>query len=129
MKPPILFTVMASTSGKTNSAREPILTVRLTGNATVDWVVDTGFTGALMLRREIIESSNVPIIGKETFQLVSGRSIVASLALIEIDWLGKHQIVRAVISEDSDALIGTELLDGSRLVLDYLTNQVTLTQD
>jgi clan AA aspartic protease len=115
---------MASTSGKITSAREPIL-VRLAGDVTVECVVDTGFTGAMMLPREIIERSGVPIIGKEIFQLVSGRSIVASLALIEIDWLGKQQLVRAVISEGSDALIGAELLDGSRLLVDYIADQVT----
>ena len=68
MKLPILFTAMASTSGKINTAREPILTVRLATDVTFPCVVDTGFTGALMLPREIIERSNVPIIGKETFQ-------------------------------------------------------------
>lgn len=120
---------MASTSGKITSAREPILTVRLAGDLTVECVVDTGFTGAMMLPREIIERSSIPIIGKETFQLVSGRSIVASLALIEIDWLSHQQLARAVISEGSDSLIGAELLDGSRLVVNYITDQVTLTTD
>jgi len=69
MKPPTLFTAIASTSGKINSAREPILAVHLAGDVTVGCVVDTGFTGAMMLPREIIERSSVPIIGKETFQL------------------------------------------------------------
>lgn len=120
---------MASTSGKITFAREPILTVRLAGDVTVECVVDTGFSGAMMLPREIIERSSIPIIGKETFQLVSGRSIIASLALIEIDWLGKQQLVRVVISDGSDALIGAELLDGNRLVVDYITDQVTLTTE
>jgi len=129
MKLPILFTAMASTSGKITSAREPILTVRLASDVTVQCVVDTGFTGALMLPREIIERSSVPIIGKQTFQLVSGRSIIASVALVEIDWLGQQQLVRAVISDGSDALIGAELLDGNRLVVDYISDQVTLTTE
>lgn len=120
---------MASTSGKITSAREPILAIRLAGDVTVQCVVDTGFTGALMLPREIIERSSVPIIGKETFQLVSGRSIVASLALVEIDWMGQQQLVRALISDGSDALIGAELLDGNRLVVDYISDQVTLTNE
>jgi len=129
MRLPILFTAMASTSGKITSAREPILTVRLASDVTVQCVVDTGFTGALMLPREIIERSSVPIIGKQTFQLVSGRSIIASVALVEIDWLGQQQLVRAVISDGSDALIGAELLDGNRLVVDYISDQVTLTTE
>jgi clan AA aspartic protease len=120
---------MASTSGKINSAREPILTVHLANDVTVPGVVDTGFTGALMLPREIIERSNDPIIGRETFQLVSGRFIVASLALIQIDWLGQQRLVRVVISDGSDALIGAELLDGNRLIVDYVRDEVTLTTE
>ena len=120
---------MATESGRITSAREPILTIRVADDVTVECVVDTGFTGALMLPREIIERSSVPIIGKETFQLVSGRFIVASLALVEIDWLGQPRIVRVVISDGVDALIGAELLDGNCLTVDYIRNQVTLTTD
>ena len=99
-------------TGRINSAREPIPTIRLADDGTVECVVDTGFTGALMLPREIIERSSVPIIGKETFQLISGRFIVA-----------------AVISDGVDALIGAELLDGNRLLIDYVRDEVTLTTD
>lgn len=125
----ILFTAMATESGRINSAREPILTIRLADDVTVECVVDTGFTGALMLPREIIERSSVPIIGKETFQLVSGRFIVASLALVEIDLLAQRRIVRAVISDGVDALIGAELMDGNRLLIDYVRDEVTLATD
>jgi predicted aspartyl protease len=120
---------MATESGRINSAREPILTIRLADDVTVECVVDTGFTGALMLPREIIERSSVPIIGKETFQLVSGRFIVASLALVEIDLLAQRRIVRAVISDGVDALIGAELMDGNRLLIDYVRDEVTLATD
>jgi len=60
---------MATESGRITSAREPILTIRLADDVTVECVVDTGFTGALMLPREIIERSSVPIIGKKRFNL------------------------------------------------------------
>ena len=120
---------MATESGLITSVREPILTIRLADDMTVECVVDIGFSGALMLPREIIDRSSVPIIGKETFQLVSGRFIVAGLALVEIDWLGQRRIARAVISDGVDALIGAELLDGNRLVVDYIRDQVMLTTD
>ncbi|HEY8205539.1 MAG TPA: hypothetical protein VIF81_12480 [Pyrinomonadaceae bacterium] len=117
---------MSTESGRITSAREPILTVRLIDNGTVECVVDTGFTGALMLPRQIIERAGASVIGKETFQLVSGHIIVASLALVEIDWLGERRFVRALLSDNSDALIGSELLDGNRLVIDYNLDEVTL---
>ena len=118
---------MATEIGSINRNREPVIAVRISENIAVDCVVDTGFSGALMLPNEIIGRSKIRLIGKERFQLVSGNSIIASLALLEVDWLGQKRLVRVVISEGSDALIGAELLDRSRLVIDYLTDQVTLT--
>lgn len=120
---------MATEFGSINFAREPILPVRLADDVLVECIVDTGFSGALMLPREIIERLSISIIGKETFELVSGQFIVASLALIEIDWLNERRPVRVVISDGSDLLIGNELLDGNRLIIDYILNRVMWTND
>ncbi|MGZ8842422.1 MAG: hypothetical protein ACXW18_02090 [Pyrinomonadaceae bacterium] len=120
---------MATEFGSITFAREPILPVHLADDVIVECVVDTGFSGALMLPREIIERLSIPIVGKETFELVSGQFIVASLALVEIDRLGRRRPVRVVISDGSDLLIVNELLDGNRRISDYVLNRVTLTND
>lgn len=117
---------MATETGSVNQSREPIIPIRLSEALSIDCVVDTGFSGALMLPQRIVESLGVPIIGKETFQLVFGNSIVASLALVEIGWLGQQRLVRVIVSKGSDALIGAELLDRNRLVIDYMIDRVTL---
>jgi len=120
---------MAVESGRITSIREPVLPVRLANTVTVECVVDTGFSGALMLPRNIVSDLNIPFVGKETFELVSGHFFTASLALAEIDWLDQRRPVRIVISEGSDLLIGTEMLDGNRLVIDFINDQVMLTND
>ena len=120
---------MAIESGRITHIREAVLPVRLAENLTVDCIVDTGFSGALMLPRDIVSGLSIPLLGRETFELVSGQFFTANLALAQIDWLGQKRPLRIVISEGSDALIGTEMLDGNRLVIDYINNRVTLTND
>jgi clan AA aspartic protease len=120
---------MATEIGSITHSREPIIPLRLSNDLVVECVVDTGFSGGLMLPAETLGRLGIPIIGKETFELVSGQFLVASLALMEIQWLGERRLVRVVVSEGYDSLIGTELLDGNRLVINYVENTVTLTDE
>ena len=120
---------MATETGSITTTREPIIPVRLSENVSIDCLIDTGFSGGLMLPAGTLTSLRVPIIGQERFELVSGSFIVASVALAEISWLGGRQWVRVIVSEANDALVGAELLDGNRLVIDYRANTVTLTNE
>lgn len=120
---------MATEIGSITHAREPVIPLRLSNDLIVECVVDTGFSAGLMLPAETLGRLGIPIIGKETFELVSGQFLVASLALMEIQWLGERRTVRVVVSEGYDSLIGTELLDGNRLVINYVANTVILTDE
>lgn len=120
---------MATEIGSITHTREPVIPLRLSNDLVVECVVDTGFSGGLMLPAEMLGRLGIPIIGKETFELVSGQFLVASLALREIQWLGERRSVRVVVSEGYDSLIGTELLDGNRLVINYVANTVTLADE
>ena len=120
---------MATETGNVNETREPILTIRLPDGSTIDCVVDTGFSGGLMVPAETLATSGISVIGQQTFELVSGRLMVAALALMSIDWLGEQRWVWVIASEAKDALIGAELLDPNRLVVDYAKNTVTLSSD
>jgi hypothetical protein len=48
---------------------------------------------------------------------------------IKIQWLGSSHIVDVIVSESDDFLIGTELLDGARLTIDFMDNTVTITDE
>jgi predicted aspartyl protease len=62
----------------------------------------------------------VPSIG------VGGLRAVADIAELEIEWLDKKRAVEVIISDGEDSLLGTELLDGTRLVVDYINYTVTV---
>lgn len=115
---------MAEESGKVTAAREAVLRLRLSAGETVECLVDTGFTGALVLPQELVTRLNLPIVGREVFEMVGGRRFVAGVALAEVEWLGRRATFRVIVSEDT--LLGTEMLDGCRLVTDYAAHTVTV---
>src|SRR5882762_3699128 len=110
---------MALESGRVDSYREALVLVRLLDGAAIERIVDTGFDGGLMLPRAFVSQTRIPIIGELTFEMVGGAKMSAEIGLTEIDWLGRLRQVEVIVSEGDDALIGTELLIATTLVIDY----------
>jgi len=115
---------MAEESGKVTAAREAVLRLRLAAGETVECLIDTGFTGALVLPQELVARLKLPIVGCEVFEMVGGRRFVAGVALAEVEWLGRKTTFRVIVSEDT--LLGTEMLDGCRLVIGYAAHTITV---
>lgn len=115
---------MAAEIGRVTAAREALLRLRLTAGETVECLVDTGFTGALVLPQSLVTRLGLPIVGREVFEMVGGQRFVAGVALAEIEWLGATRTVRVIISADS--LLGTELLAGTQLTIDYVGHTVSI---
>ncbi|MFL6211704.1 MAG: clan AA aspartic protease [Pyrinomonadaceae bacterium] len=115
---------MAEETGRVTAAREALLRLCPTAGETAECLVDTGFTGALVLPQSLVARLNLPIVGREVFEMVGGQQFVAGVALAEIEWLGAPRTVRVIISEDT--LLGTELLDGTRLTIDYIGHTVSI---
>lgn len=118
---------MAEESGSVTAAREAVLRLRLAAGETVECLVDTGFSGALVLPQALVARLNLPIVGREVFEMIGGRRFVAGMALAEVEWLGRRRTFRVIISEDT--LLGTEMLDGCRLVIDYTAHTVTVSDE
>ena len=117
---------MALESGRVNSYREALVLIRFRDRAATECIVDTGFDGGLMLPRAFLLQIHTPIIGELTFEMVGGTTMSAEVGLIEIDWLGSLRQVEVIISEGNDALVGTELLIATTLVIDYRSNSLAI---
>jgi predicted aspartyl protease len=52
--------------------------------------------------------------------------MIGQVALAKIEWLDEEREVEVVISDGYDALIGTELLIGTMLNINYITRVVTI---
>ena len=119
---------MASVAGRVNDYLEALAPVRFVSGREVECVVDTGFTGALVLPMARIVALGLPIFGRENrLQMVGGEETSAELALAQIEWLGEVKSV-VVIAKD-DYLIGTQLLDDARLVVDYRARTLAISRE
>lgn len=75
---------MAEETGSVTSAREAILRLRLTAGEAVECLVDTGFTGALVLPQSMVARLGIPIVGREVFGSVA-KNILATISCVEED--------------------------------------------
>lgn len=121
---------MPSVAGRVNERLEPLVTVRLVGGPAgwteVECVVDTGFVGAhLVLPREVIDSLGLVVTGFEEVETVGGATVRADIAIGQAEWLGEVRSVSIIIIADS-RLVGSHLLDGARLTVDYGLRTVSI---
>lgn len=117
---------MAHESGSVNSSREALIEVRLSSGEAIECVVDTGFDGGLMLPRAFADHLQFPIIGRLAFEMVGGARLFAPVGLANIEWLDEVRQIEIIVSDGSDALIGTELLQKTMLMIDYVSGRVTI---
>jgi clan AA aspartic protease len=118
---------MAKETGRVTATREALLRLHLSAGETVECLVDTGFTGALVLPQALVTKLKLPIVGREVFEMVGGRQFTASVAFADIEWLGETRTVRVIVSEDT--LLGTELLDGTLLTIDYIDHTLSVSDE
>lgn len=55
--------------------------------------------------------------------------MTADVALGEIEWLGDRRSVEIVLSESNDSLIGTEMFEGCKLIVDYSSRSVSISEN
>lgn len=117
---------MAREDGSINARREAWLRVRTSGGETLDFLIDTGFDGALVLPRAEATRLSLTVLGRVPIIGVGRMRSVADIAELEVEWLGENRAVEVIISDGEDSLLGTLMLDGSRLVVDYVNYTVTV---
>ena len=116
---------MPSVSGRIADNLEALLPLRFVGGREVECLVDTGATCALVLPPALVADLGLPTVGfVQGIQLLGGERTDAALALAQIEWLGQTRQVEVIVREDY--IIGTELLDGARVILDYRTRTLNI---
>ena len=92
----------------------------------VEAIIDTGFTGELILPGDLIDRLGLPRIGELPITLGDGNEIDVGLYLGIVLWQGENRIVQ-VLRTSGKPLIGMSLLYGNRLTLDVVTDgEVTI---
>ena len=92
----------------------------------VEAIIDTGFTGELILPGDLIDRLGLPQIGELPITLGDGNEIEVGLYLGMVLWHGENRIVQ-VLRTGGKPLIGMSLLYGNRLTVDVITDgEVTI---
>lgn len=113
---------MPSVVGNINEALEARVKIRIIGGPQgaldVECIIDTGFSGALVLPSSIIELLELPIVGHEIITMVGDAEDTADISLAQVEWFGELRREDVIVKEES--LIGTALLRGTSLLIDYV---------
>lgn len=102
-------------------AREAALTLTVLGplgeDGEIEATVDTGFTGALCLPPEVVETLGLPFVGRGAAVLADGRAVETRYHRGRVLWHGREGGVQ-VLATKGGPLVGMALLRGSRLTVE-----------
>ena len=113
--------------GTVNARHEPLIPLRLRGPSgielEVDAVIDTGFTGVMILPAAIITALDLPVYANSSAILGDGTVRPFDTYLAVVEWDGVWQSV--VVSELGDEIsIGTGLLAGHEMYVEFVPGGV-----
>lgn len=88
--------------------------------------VDTAITGSLVLPEAIVDDLALPQQSTAEAILADGRKVELATFGCSIDWFGKSYVTQATTSSSQYGLLGTMLLKGRKLVVDYELKSVSI---
>jgi clan AA aspartic protease len=88
---------------------------------TLDFVLDTGFLGGLALPQANIDDLGLALFGETEATLADGTTLVTYVYEARIRW-GQNTMRVATLAMGEIPLIGTSLLEGYNVNLDFVEN-------
>lgn len=89
-------------------------------------IVDTGFNGKIWVPEQLSRDRQFEAVGSEYLSLADGSVIAVPLAMVTIDWFGQAEAVSAIVAGSGDPLLGTALLEGCRLEVNFVEGRVRI---
>lgn len=96
------------------------------GQNPLDFLVDTGFSGTLLVGKESFDDSRATPSGTMEATLAAGQTCTFECYDIEFDWFGKRVLVQILTGSGKECLLGTIMLRPHRLEIDYDRRTVAL---
>jgi len=88
--------------------------------------IDTAFNGSLVLPRSTAEALRLPLESSAEAVLADGSIVAMESFCCRIEWFGHTYDTQSVINEGEYGLLGTMLLAGHRLEIDYSSGTVSV---
>ena len=95
----------------------------------LDFLVDTGFAGTLVIGEELFDPTHAKWIGESEAELAAGQTHMFDLYEIEFLWLGQPTRMTAFVGPGKECLLGTALLNPHELRINYHQRTVELLID
>ncbi|MBM80546.1 MAG: hypothetical protein CMJ78_08130 [Planctomycetaceae bacterium] len=111
--------------GHLDSTNAAWITIELS-NGPLDFLIDTGFQGTLIIGEDVFDSGNAEWAGETHADLAAGQSWTYTEYFIEIERFGEPVKVQALVGPGSECLVGTDILAPHNLDIDYRTGKVQL---
>ena len=92
----------------------------------IDAWIDTAFNGGLVIPRTLIAELGLRQESSTEAVLADGRTVALETFGCYLDWFGETYHTQIAASEGTYPLLGTQLLDGLRLAIDYDAKTVEL---
>lgn len=115
--------------GRVTASHEPVIKLALVSTKkriTCDAVVDTGFNGYISVPLPLARELDWIHIGYEEYEIARGEIVKQAVYLGNVVFHGKCRDVYAVTSNSKDVLIGTKLLAGCILTINFRARRLTL---
>lgn len=92
-------------------------------------LVDSGFDGDLGLHYRYADLLNLEIEDFILVEYANGRIEEEISCIGYVTWFGEKKRVQITLSDDEESTIGTRLLQGSVVTMNFIKNMITITQD
>ena len=113
-------------SGKVNEQLEPCIFVEFENGKNVELLIDTGFNGSVCLPRSLMSELGLKKISEEEIFGIGLHTEVVDIAIANIIWFGRQTEIEVLINDGDDRLLGSELLDGKILKINYRNKKVAI---
>ena len=115
--------------GIVNHNFEPVIRIGLILAGKIkqfDAIIDTGFNGFISIPHKIIEQTSWQFIGYEAYELASGETIKDKVFLGDIVFSKTIKYTYILSNKTNDILIGTKLLAGKILSINFKTMKLQI---
>jgi len=96
---------------------------------TMPAIIDTGFNGQVSLSRRVVNELDPPLTyeGTVEVELANGTIIEEDIYRAKIRFDGREMDTEVILTDAEDTFIGTGLLTGKVLLIDFAAGDVTVT--
>lgn len=103
----------------------PVIVVKV-GDQKWRAIIDTGFNGDVELPERVQSQLDGEYVGRVSSLLAAGQRIEEDVYLVDFPFDGKTLSVQATFVSSEEILIGTHLLRGYRLTIDFAAKSLSI---